>query len=204
MKTSELAVQNDPLNARQRAFVNEDMLDRNAPRAYVDAGYAARGRVAEVNASRLLQHADVSRAIAAFEATTLIKIQNKTGITLERTLTEIARGAFFDVRKLFNDDGSPKGINELDDETASAIEGIDVVEQFQGTGEDRVFIGHIKKYKLAKRSTSLDMLMKHLNGYKDDNKSKGEGTANALVTLLMEMKRSSLPIVHEVPRDDSL
>lgn len=30
------------------------------------------------------------------------------------------------------------------------------------------------------------------------------GSTNALVTLLTEMKRSSLPIVYEVPRDDSL
>ncbi len=204
MTTNILSKQTDSLNGRQRAFVTEYMKDRSATQAYLRAGYAGRGNVAEVNASRLLRHAQIALEIDRLDAELLAQVQKRTGISLERTLTEIAKGAFYDVRKLFNADGSPKEISELDDETAAAIEGVEVMEQFQGTGEDRVFVGHIKKYKLAKRSTSLDMLMKHLNGYAADNKGKGEGAVSSLVTLMMQMRRSYLPIVHEVPRDNTL
>lgn len=204
MATPELVLQTDSLSERQRTFVAEFVKHRSATQAYAAAGYKGKGRVAETNADRMLKSAAIAASIAAFEAPALAKLKRRAGITLERTLTEIAKGAFYDVRNLFNADGSPKDINELDDETAAAIEGVEVLEHFQGTGEDRVFVGHIKKYKLAKRSTSLDMLMKHLNGYAADNKGKGEGAASALVTLLTDMKRSHLPIVYEVPRDDTL
>jgi phage terminase small subunit len=149
----------------------------------------------------MLKLAHVSAAIAELDSKNLAVIQARAGISLERTLVEIAKGAFFDVRNMFNADGSPKGIHELDDITAAAIEGIDVVEQYAGSGDERVFVGVIKKYKLAKRSTSLDMLMKHLNGYKAENDSKGAATASALLTLLGDMRRSSLPIVEQVDND---
>lgn len=51
----------------------------------------------------------------------LAKVQRETGITLERTLREIAKGAFHDPRKFFDDSGALKPVTELDDDTAAAI-----------------------------------------------------------------------------------
>lgn len=192
----------DLLTAKQRAFVGEYLKDRDPEQAAIRAGYSKRSAFSY--GTGLLRNKLVAHEIQIIDARVLELVQVNTGINLERTLREIARGAFFDVRKLFNPDGSPKDITELDDDTASAIEGIEVIEQFSGNGENRVFTGNVKKYKLARRASSLDMLMKHLNGYDADNKGKGEGAVNALITLLLEMKRSSLPIVYEVPRDDNL
>ena len=157
------------LNPRQQAFVVEYLKDRNAVAAYKRAGYAAKPASAEANASRLMAHAKVSEAIKRLEEQRLTAAITATGITLERTLLEIAKGAFFDVRKLFHPDGRPREIPDLDDETAAVIAGLDVLEEYRGTGEEREFVGYVKKYKLADRKGYLDMLMKHLGGYAKDN-----------------------------------
>ncbi len=48
-------------------------------------------------------------------------------LTEARVNRETARIAFFEPRKLFDPDGSPKQVTDLDDDTAAAISGIDVL-----------------------------------------------------------------------------
>jgi phage terminase small subunit len=90
-------------------------------------------------------------------------------LTDERIKREIARLAYSDPRKLFNDDGSPKGIHELDDDTAASICGIEVLEQYEGSGKDRKFVGLMKKYKLTPKAAPLDMASKIRGLYERDN-----------------------------------
>lgn len=187
------------LRGKRRRFITEYLKDKNGTRAAVRAGYSP--KTARAIASELLTFPDVRAELNRMEARQLAGIEAECKVSLEATLRELAKGAFYDVRNLFNKDGSPRAISELDDITAAAIEGIDVVEQYAGSGEDRVYAGTIKKYKLAKRTTNLDMLMKHLNGYKAENDIKGAANASALLTLLGDMRRSSLPIVAQVEDD---
>ena len=135
------------------------------------------------------------------DAEALALVQKRTGVSLEKTLKEISKQAFYDPRRMFREDGSALNINELDDIEAAAIEGFEVEEVFAGRGDERVSVGRIVKVKLAKRSAALDMLMKHLNGYKAHEQGKGEGAVNALAELLGTMRRSSLPVVQQVQDD---
>jgi phage terminase small subunit len=188
------------LNARQRLFVAEYLKDKNATQAAIRTGYSARS--AKSIATENLSKPAIRSAIDRCEAHEIARVQEATGITLERTLTELGRTAFYDVRKLFHEDGSPKAIQDLDDETASAVEGIEVVEQFAGSGQERQHTGTIRRYKLAKRTTSLDMILKHLNAYKANEEARGAGAVNALAALIGDMRRSSIPVVHEVGDDE--
>lgn len=171
----------DGLTDGQRKFFIEYLKDRNATQAAIRAEYAP--ATAASQGSRLLKNAKIQQAIQQFDAEALEKVKQDTGISLERTLTEIARLAFFDPRKLFSSDGKPLAINELDDDTAASIAGLDVLEEYEGTGKDRVFIGMTKKYKLTDKRASLDMLMKHLGGYKEDNEQGGSPSAALLVSM---------------------
>lgn len=54
-----------PLTPKQEAFIAEYLIDLNATAAYKRAGYTAKGNAAEVNAARLLRHAQVSAAVQA-------------------------------------------------------------------------------------------------------------------------------------------
>lgn len=108
-------------------------------------------------------------------------------IDLTRVVKELVRLATFDPRKLLNEDGSPKPINELDDDTAAAVAGLDLMEQFEGQGKDRVFVGYVKKYKIADKNAALDKLMKHLGGYEKDNRQKSDG----VLALLQAVAQSN-------------
>lgn len=178
------------LTPGKRAFVAEYLKDKIATAAYKRAGYKGEGHSAEAAASRLLRDVEVRAEIDRLQAEALAQVQQDTGITLKRTLEEIARLAFFDPRKLFDPKGNPLALTDLDDETAAVIAGLDVLEEFDGTGKDKVFVGYIKKWKLADKKGALDMLMKHLGGYREDNKQ----VADSLAQLLGEMRRSTLPV----------
>ena len=172
-------------------FIAEYVIDRNGTRAAIAAGYAPAS--AAMQASRLLTTDKVSRAVKSHRQEVIAKVQQETGITLERTLKEIARIGFFDPRRMFKEDGQPKSIHELDDDTAAVIAGLDVVEEWQGQGQDRTLVGHVKKWKLADKKGALDMLMKHLGGYEVDNAQKIDG----LTDLLAGIGRSALPVVKD-------
>lgn len=190
----------DGLTQKQRLFVASYIGERNATKAAIDAGYSA--KTARSAGSRLLTDVAIRAAIEGHQTAVIVKVQTEAGISLERTLREIARLAYFDPRKMFDTKGNPKSIHELDDDTAAVIAGLDVLEEWEGSGEDRVLIGHVKKWKLADKKGALDMLMKHLGGYKADNKQTGEATAEALAEFMAGLRNSgagSIQVAKRVP-----
>ena len=126
------------------------------------------------------------------------KAADANEVTIERVVKEFARLAFSSPRAMFNEDGSPKQITDLPDAEASALAGFEVLEQFEGSGQDRVFVGYLKKFKLSDRKGYLDMLMKHLGGYEQDNKQK----VDPLTDLLAMVSRSSVPVAKTPAPDD--
>lgn len=190
------------LNPRQRRFVVEYLKDKNAAAAYRRV-YGASVPVSETAGPRLFRNDRVRSEIVRLESVALAQVQRETGITLERTLREVARLAFFDPRKLFTPEGKPLHITELDDDTASAVAGLDVLEQFEGYGEDRRAVGEIKKWKIADKKGALDMLMKHLGAYIEDNKQKQAGLPEqvaAFIAGIHEFGAGRLPTVTRQPR----
>ena len=102
------------------------------------------------------------------------KVFTKLEISAERVLEEIAKLAFFDPRKLFESDGSPKQLHELDDETAMAVAGFEFVELFEGTGDQKHAYGLLKKYKLTDKRASLELLGKYLKLFTDRTEITGK------------------------------
>ncbi|WP_310715492.1 terminase small subunit, partial [Burkholderia multivorans] len=110
------------LSAKHQRFVDEYLIDLNATKAAERAGYSK--RTAGQIGFELLKKPEIAEAISeAMKAR-----EQRTGITQDRVLRELARIAFFDPRKLFDSDGRPLPISELDDDTAAAIAGLDVFE----------------------------------------------------------------------------
>ena len=87
----------------------------------------------------------------------------KAQVNVERVLQEMARIAFFDARKLFDDSGAPLDISALDDDTAAVVVGCDVV----SVGNAEMGVGQIRKIKLADKGKGLEMLARHLAMFKD-------------------------------------
>lgn len=147
----------DQLTDKQERFCQEYLVDLNATQAAIRAGYSA--KTAQEQSSRLLSNVMVQRRIDELK----LGREQATGITAERVLKEIAKLAFFDPRKLLNDDGTPKGIHQLDDETAAAVAGIDIVTK----GNDDVGFADIMKVKLADKGQNLERLGRHLKLFVD-------------------------------------
>jgi len=150
------------LTPKQLRFVLEYLKDNNGKQAAIRAAYSE--KTAESQASRLLSNAKVKEEIGK----RMGKLVNRLEISAERVLKERARLAFFDPRSLFHADGTPKTIQELDDDTAAAVAGLDVDTTTSGRG-DRKEISRVLKYKLADKNASLTALEKHLGLYKDDS-----------------------------------
>ncbi len=145
------------LNDKQKRFVDEYLKDLNATQAAIRAGYSA--KTAYAIAEKLLRKAEIQQAVQDAK-----KARSKrTEITQDRVLQELARLAFFDPRKIFHGDGSPTAVHELDDDTAAAVSGLDVV----NIGNSDVGIGQVLKYKVADKGAALTNAMRHLGMFND-------------------------------------
>jgi phage terminase small subunit len=142
------------MTPKQIAFVAEYLVDKNATQAAIRAGYSA--KTANEQGARLLANVSVRATIDS----ALAKQADTLEISAARILRERARLAFLDPGKLFDADGQPIPIQNLDPDTRACIVGIEVQEQFEGHGEERRFIGYMKKYRLAGKDASLAALEK--------------------------------------------
>ena len=138
------------LSPKQRAFVSEYLIDRNATQAAVRAGYSR--KTANEQGARLLANVSVRAAIDAAQA----DLAFRAGVTAEQVLRERRRIALFDPRRLFDADGSPIPIQDLDDDVVAAIAGIEIVQM--GTDKETGVACMVKKYRLAAKDSSLTAL----------------------------------------------
>ena len=136
------------LSPKQNLFVQEYLIDKNATQAAIRAGYSA--KTAEIIGFENLRKPKIKEKIDYELATEAERL----GITRQGVLDEMARCAFFDVRKLFNADGSLKDILDLDPDTAAAIAGLEIESLFAGKGEDRIQIGTTNKVKFKQDNGS--------------------------------------------------
>src|SRR5690606_18905942 len=140
------------LTPKRQRFVREYLIDLNATKAAERAGYSKRSAYTE--GSRLLENAEIQAEVTRLRKAQLEKIE----ITAERVLQEIAKMAFFDPRKLFDAEGKPIPIQDLDDVTAASIAGLDV-----STAKlDEVVTAAVLKYKLADKRANLELLGRNL------------------------------------------
>lgn len=145
------------MNERQKRFVTHYLKDPNATKAAIAAGYSK--NTAYSIGQENLKKPEIAAAIEKGR----VKLAEKLEISAERVAREMARLAFYDPRKFFNDDGSAKSITQLDDDTAMALAGVDVVEL---TGDGAV-TGHVKKFKLSDKGANLERLGRHLGMFKE-------------------------------------
>lgn len=146
------------LTPKQQRFVQEYLVDLNATQAAIRAGYSAKR--ADAIGYDLLRNTEVAKAVQA-----AMKVrEDRTHITQDRVLQELARIAFFDIRKLYREDGTLKKPTELDDDAAAVLAGIDVIEM---GGEEGAAPMATKKAKVFDKGTALQLAMRHLGMLND-------------------------------------
>lgn len=149
------------LTPKQRRLVEEFMVDYDKTAAARRAGYTENTALRQQPFHAIAVQREIQRLLEAKTRETAERASQQQ-MTPERTLDELRRLALFDVRKLFRPDGSPIPVNELDDDIASIIVGLEVLEQYEGNGDDRRFVGYVKKYKLADKLGAITTAMRHM------------------------------------------
>jgi len=179
------------MTPRQQRFVDEYLIDLNATQAAIRAGYSA--KTAEVQGPRLLGNVRVAKAIAkATEARA-----RRTQITQDRVLQELARIAFFDIRRLYHGDGTLKRPNELDDEAAAVLSAVEVTETL--SGEESAVLA-TKKAKVFDKGTALTLAMRHLGMLNDKiaHTGPGGGPIQTVAMTSKEFEKTAAKIAAEV------
>lgn len=150
------------LSAKEEAFCyayHEN--NGHGTNAAKSAGYIETG--AHVTSSRLLKKGKVIDFLAKLKEETI----DNSIMSAQEVLQELTKIGRFDPRKLFMEDGSPKPITVLDDDTAAAITGIELVTK----GNSEMGIGEIQKVRVIKKTEALRALGEHHNLFKDHQKA---------------------------------
>ena len=177
---------------RRKLFV-EALLSNgeNVTEAALAAGFSPKSAASQ--GSRLLKNVKTRQLIDSRRATLL----EKARLTTEAVMENLAQALFFDPRKLLNEDGAPKALHELDADTAQALAGFEVTDDYSGTGDKRQITGRKVKIRWLDKNAAREQAAKMLGMFERDNRQK----IDPLSELLREVmgKRTSLPIVPEDP-----
>lgn len=81
----------------------------------------------------------------------------------ENIILELRRIAYFDPRRLFDEEGKPRPITELEDDVAAAVGGLEAIEQYDWDRASpetkrKVLSGMLKKYRITDKLHALELL----------------------------------------------
>ena len=141
----------------QKRFCDEYLIDFNATRAYKAAYKSCRkDETANVNGSKLLRNTKVQEYIAEKQQ----EMQERNKITQDTIIQELAKIALFNIKDIYNEDGTLKKVTELDDDTAKAISGVKIL---QKAGAMKIILS-----KTNDKTKALELLGKHLGMFKEN------------------------------------
>jgi phage terminase small subunit len=192
--SSELALNEHGLTPREEVFCQLVATGRTLHEASRTAGYSG------FNFTEQSKRTAIKERIQALVSERL----EVAGVTADRTKHELARIAYFDIRRLFDESGNLKPIHMLDDDTAAGVAQITVEvkrdPRRRGSAEDDEPIETtVVKIKAAPKMEALNLLSKHFKivGEADEGVN---ALANALADRLNTAKRR----VHAEPIEDAV
>lgn len=170
------------LTPKQKSFVQNYIIDFNATRAAKAAGYSA--KTATEQGSRLLTYANIQAAIQK----AIDKRAEKTGITAERVIQELALIAFADIKDYATiEDGGGVTVKKFEDMPDGASKAISrlkerrrLLSDAEGNGDNVVIDSQIELAHWDKPK-ALELLGKHLGIFPDKLKVDGQ-VINTVVT----------------------
>lgn len=155
----------EKLTPRQAIFVAEYLVDRNATRAAIAAGYSE--KTAAAAGSRLLRNVKVARVLDLRNARRVERLH----VTADHTINELAKLSYFDPGRLFDEDGKLLPVHKLDEVTRAAVEAVEIDPK----------TGKIKKIVMAKKGQNLERLGRYQKLFTDRIEHDGRLTLEQLV-----------------------
>lgn len=168
------------ITAKQKAFVDEYLIDLNATQAAIRAGYSA------ANADKIGHELLGKTRVAEYLALRMKAREQRTEITQDRVLQEFAKLAFLDPRRFYNEKGGLIPVHELDADVAAALSSMEIVQQRAGMDADgNQAFEDVKKIKFIDKKGALDSVARHLGMFNDKVQMTGAngGPVDMNVTL---------------------
>jgi phage terminase small subunit len=156
------------LTPKQERFCQEYIIDLNATQAAIRASYSEPS--ARQIASDLLSNVDIQERLKEIQK----DIQERTQITQDMVIKELAKIGFSDIKNYYHGGDSQKPISGLDDKISGAIKEVKITEFTTESG-----VVTTKEIKLYDKKAALDSLGKHLGIFEKDNRQRAlfpEGT----------------------------
>jgi len=146
---------NTQMTKKWQRFCREYINDYKQEKAALRAGYSK--RTARSIASELMQKPEILAEIETLEN----DLRKKYEATADRVIKELSRLAFIDPKNLLQQDGTPKKITDLDENTRRAIQELTVTK----SGDT--------KLKLYDKQKSLEMLGRTFAMFTDVSRAEG-------------------------------
>lgn len=157
------------LTPKQAAFVREYLVDLNATRAAIRAGFPAKSAASQ--ASRLLKNAKVRQEIDKAKSTRAARVDVKA----DEILRELMRIGYSDPGKLLNATGYLLPLNEVPEEVRRTIASVEM----GGDGGTKI--------KFWPKTTALELLGKHLKLFTDKTELTGADGGPVQVSVVIDM-----------------
>jgi phage terminase small subunit len=148
---------------RRQLFIEAYMAnDGNATQAAIAAGFSP--KTAKQQGSRLLTNVDVQRAISERQR----ELEDRYKLTTDELRRSLSQVIHFDPRRLYRPDGSLKDVTELDDDTAAALAGLEVMI----TADKEGAVITTKKLRWLDKNTARDQAMRYRGMFAKDNEQR--------------------------------
>lgn len=171
----------DKLNNKQSRFVDEYLVDLNATQAAIRAGYSK--KTAKSQGQRLLTNVDIKSAIAEAQE----ERGERTQITADRVVKELARIGLSDLREAFTESGHLRHPKDWTEDLAAAISSVEVVTRLTGEEDEdgNKAVEHIHKLKLWDKVSALEKIAKHFGMFieRHEHTGKDGGPLQAVVNV---------------------
>jgi phage terminase small subunit len=169
-----MAIKTDKLTIKQQRFADAlfAMEVPNQRQAYIQAGYKARGAVADSKASRLVRNGKVRAYLQKLRD----KATERTLIDGVKIINEYAKLAFTDISDYIDIDKEGNVIfrpfDTIDKEKLAAIESIKKRSKTTSNKDGTEHTTTTKEIKLHSKLNALDSLGKHFGVFDKDNTPK--------------------------------
>jgi len=163
---------------RLREFLkNEDAMEQISDHIAGGGSIHSMANVLQVNAHHVLRWIRADPTRAKVYETALV---DRDEWEKESVLQQLRDIGTFDVRDIFNDDGTLKPISNWPESAGRAIEAIEVNEEYDKSGEH---VGTAKRVKLINKLKALELTGKQLALFRDKIEHSGKVTLEELVGL---------------------
>lgn len=158
------------LTEKQLRFCQEYIVDLNATKAAIRAGYSE--DTAYSIGSENLKKPEIEEKVQEY----MDLRARRTEITADRVLAELGKIAFSDIRKIMSPQNGLIDVTDLDDDIAHAISSVEVITRDSGErdDEDRPIPEYVHKYRMVDKKGALELAGKHLKLYTEKVDHSGQ------------------------------